>query len=209
MTASAALSRLGTERLIMVVRGAHVAAARAAIDAAVAGGLRAVEVTFTVPGALELIRKVRDAHPDVLVGAGTVVDPMMARDAVDAGARFLVSPGLDERVVALARERDILMLPGVLTPTEVQRALAAGALAVKLFPADALGPRYLRALAGPFPQLAVVPSGGISAADAGEWIAAGALAVGVGGGLSPAAAEPDTAAVRQEAERLLAAVHVA
>lgn len=205
MSARATLDEIAAARLIMVVRAPSADAARASIAAARSGGVRVIEVTFTVPDAASVIRELV-ADAGVLVGAGTVLTLEQAETAIDAGARFLVSPGLDESIVRFAVERDVLVLPGILTASEVMRARALGVLALKLFPADSVGPAYLRALRGPFPELAIMPSGGVSAANAADWLAAGAIAVGMAGSLSPASANPDTAAIAAEARRALAAV---
>jgi 2-dehydro-3-deoxyphosphogluconate aldolase/(4S)-4-hydroxy-2-oxoglutarate aldolase len=208
MTALSTLAEIEASRLIMVVRAPSADAARAAIAAARAGGVRVVEVTFTVPDAVSVIRELAGER-ELVVGAGTVLTLEQAEAAVTAGARFLVSPGLDEQIVRFAAERDVLMLPGVFTASEVMRARALGAVAVKLFPADAVGPAYLKALRGPFPGLAVMPSGGVSAANAAAWIAAGAVAVGMSGSLSPASDTPDSAAIAAEARRVLDALGLA
>jgi len=205
MSTAQTLDRISRDRLIMVVRAPSADAARTAIAAARAGGVRVVEVTFTVPDAAAVIAELA-GDEDVLVGAGTVLTLEQAREAVDAGARFLVSPGLDERIVRYAQERQVLMLPGVFTASEVLHARDLGIAAVKLFPADAVGPAYLKALRGPFPDLAVMPSGGVNADNAADWIAAGAVAVGMAGNLSPASASPDTAAIAAEARRVLSAI---
>jgi 2-dehydro-3-deoxyphosphogluconate aldolase/(4S)-4-hydroxy-2-oxoglutarate aldolase len=208
MTALSTLAEIEASRLIMVVRAPSADAARAAIAAARAGGVHVVEVTFTVPDAVSVIRELAGER-ELVVGAGTVLTLEQAEAAVTAGARFLVSPGLDEQIVRFAAERDVLMLPGVFTASEVMRARALGAVAVKLFPADAVGPAYLKALRGPFPGLAVMPSGGVSAANAAAWIAAGAVAVGMSGSLSPASDTPDSAAIAAEARRVLDALGLA
>jgi 2-dehydro-3-deoxyphosphogluconate aldolase/(4S)-4-hydroxy-2-oxoglutarate aldolase len=205
MSASSTLARIEASRLVMVVRAPGAEAARAAIAAARSGGVRVVEVTFTVPDAVSVIRELA-AQSEVVVGAGTVLTLEQAETAVAAGAAFLVSPGLDEQLVRFAAEHDVLMLPGVFTASEVTRARALGVAAVKLFPADAVGPAYLTALRGPFPDLAVMPSGGVSAVNAADWIAAGAVAVGMSGSLSPASDTPDSAAIAAEARRALDAL---
>lgn len=207
MSGAEALSAIAREKAIMVVRAPDPDAAHAAIAAAVAGGIRVIEVTFTVPGAVDIIRSL-SGDPRLLVGAGTVLTVEQAQAALDAGARFLVSPGLDTAVVEHVIAAGALMLPGVLTPTEVMRALDLGAPAVKLFPADLAGPAHIRALRGPLPDLKVIPSGGVSAANAGDWLAAGAMAVGLAGSLSPATAQPDIESITAEARRVVAAVRL-
>lgn len=210
MTRHATLDRIAQQRLIMVLRSGSPDDAARAVAAAIAGGVRIVEVTFTVPEAPALIAELRARHGDeLLIGAGTVLSAAQAEDAIAAGAEFLVSPGFDARLMGVARSNDVLMVPGTLSPSEVMAALRAGAIAVKLFPAEAVGPRYLRALLAPLPGLAVIPSGGISARNASEWISSGAIAVGIGGALSPAGAiDPalqDT--ITAEARRAVEAVH--
>ena len=133
----------------------------------------------------------RLAARGLLVGAGTITSRAHAREAADAGARFLVSPGLDDEVLEAMLATGLTALPGVFTAGEVMRARRLGAAAVKLFPAGAGGPGLLRALREPFPDLAVVPTGGVTAANLGEWFAAGALAVGAGGSLCPPGATAD------------------
>ncbi|MFS0866391.1 bifunctional 4-hydroxy-2-oxoglutarate aldolase/2-dehydro-3-deoxy-phosphogluconate aldolase [Microbacterium sp. 179-B 1A2 NHS] len=205
MSAATTLAAIARQKAIMVVRAPDPSAAEAAIGAAVAGGIRVVEVTFTVPGAVELIRELaRDSR--LIVGAGTVLSTDQAQAAIDAGALFVVSPGLDADVVQHVIDAGVLMLPGVFTPTEVVRALQLGAPAVKLFPAHLAGPDHIRALRGPLPQVKVIPSGGVNAANAADWLAAGAIAVGLAGSLSPGTAHPDLESIAAEARRIVAAV---
>ena len=175
-----------------MVAGGVVAIARrldpgAAADVAKAladGGVRAFEITLNdpVPKALRAIEAVASGSRDsgLAIGAGTVLSIEAARQAVDAGATFLVMPHIDPELVAWAAERGIPALPGAATPTEVLAAWRAGAAAVKLFPASALGPSFIRELAGPFPHIPVVPTGGVTAETAGSFIEAGAVAVGLG-----------------------------
>lgn len=180
------LDRIGVEKLVMVVRAHSADDALRAVEAARAGGVRAIEVTFTVPGALGVMaRLVAENDPELVVGAGTVLSAEQAHAAIDAGASFLVSPGLDEALLALAESEGALMIPGIFTASEAMRATANGARAVKLFPSDAVGPGYLKALLSPLPTLKVMPSGGVGPANAGAWLAAGAVAVGMAGRLSP------------------------
>lgn len=167
-------------RVIFVIRGASADEALTTAHRLATLGARALELTYTIPGALEALRELASYQSDSFVGMGTVVDDSQARLAIEAGARFLVSPGLDLAALRFARARGCPMLPGVQTPTEVMAALAADAEAVKLFPARPAGPDLLRALRGPFPLTRFVPSGGVKAADADQWFEAGATAVGVG-----------------------------
>jgi 2-dehydro-3-deoxyphosphogluconate aldolase / (4S)-4-hydroxy-2-oxoglutarate aldolase len=185
--------RIGEIGIVPVVRAAGVEEARQAVDAILAGGIPVVEITMTVPGAVEVIRSVaRQFANRVLVGAGTVVTREQALACLDAGAQFLVSPGLSIAMITAARERSILAIPGALTATEVMAAGAEGAEVIKIFPCGNVGgPKYLKALRGPFPSVKVIPTGGVNAGNAAEYIAAGAFAIGVGSDLV------DTAALRQ------------
>jgi 2-dehydro-3-deoxyphosphogluconate aldolase / (4S)-4-hydroxy-2-oxoglutarate aldolase len=148
------------------------------------GGIDVIEVTFTVPGALEILAAVKKELGDrVLLGAGTVLDPETARAALLAGAEFLVSPGLNLDVIRLCNRYDKLAMPGAFTPTEILAAWEAGAGIVKVFPSDAVGPSYLKALKGPYPHIRLMPTGGVNLQTLPDFIKAGACAVGVGSSL--------------------------
>jgi 2-dehydro-3-deoxyphosphogluconate aldolase/(4S)-4-hydroxy-2-oxoglutarate aldolase len=152
------------------------------------GGIRAIEITFDGDDALTSIASLatRAGGPGgsaLLVGAGTVLDVDAATRAVEAGAGFLVSPHLDEAIVRWAVDAGVPVMPAAMTPTEVLAAWRAGASAIKVFPASAVGPSFVRELAGPLPGIPLVPTGGLTAASLGEFVAAGAIAVGLGGGL--------------------------
>ena len=167
----------------------------AAARALAAGGVDVVEVTLTTPGALEAIAKLAsdEGLKGCMIGAGTVLDVKAARDVIARGARFVVSPAFDRFVVRYCRDHHVPCLPGAFTTTELHEAWRAGATAVKLFPASAVGPRYLREVLAPLPFLRVVPSGGVSLENAGEWIRAGAAAVSVGSALVSAELARDAA----------------
>jgi 2-dehydro-3-deoxyphosphogluconate aldolase / (4S)-4-hydroxy-2-oxoglutarate aldolase len=188
MTRRPAIPDLMRESRIIAI-GRHIEAAKApAIGAAlVAGGVRVMELTLNEPeaAALAAIETLARAADDLgaLVGAGTVLSIEAATRALDAGARFIVMPNCDTQLVAWCAAQDVPCFPGALTPTEILTAWSSGASAVKLFPAAAVGPGYLKQLAGPFPDIPIVPTGGVSAKNAGEWLAAGAVAVGMGGWL--------------------------
>jgi Entner-Doudoroff aldolase len=172
-----ALARLADTRASAILRTPLGHAAQPALDAAIEGGFRVVEITLTTPGALTVLAKTARS-PDLLVGAGTVLDLAAARAAVDAGARFLVSPIGDPELIGWCREHDVLCIPGTYTPTEMWAAHRAGAEVVKLFPGPADGPTYVRACLGPFPQLRIFPTSGVTLANAAEFLAAGAFGVG-------------------------------
>jgi 2-dehydro-3-deoxyphosphogluconate aldolase/(4S)-4-hydroxy-2-oxoglutarate aldolase len=168
--------------LIPVVRATTADEAMRAIDAIREGGLSVLEITMTVPGAVRVIEQVATRFgSEVLVGAGTVLDPKAAKACIASGAEFIVSPALSLETVAYCRSVDVAVLPGALTPTEVVQAWSAGADFVKVFPAGAVGgPRYLKALKAPLPHIQLVPTGGVSLTTAGDFIRAGAAALGVG-----------------------------
>jgi 2-dehydro-3-deoxyphosphogluconate aldolase/(4S)-4-hydroxy-2-oxoglutarate aldolase len=176
--------------IIPVVRASSPGKAIAASMAVAAGGISVVELTMTVPGAIEAIAQlVRDGGKEVLVGAGTVLDEETAKRCIQAGAEFLVTPGLDLGTIRIAKESEKLIMAGALTPTEVITAWKAGADFVKVFPASAVGgASYIKALRGPLPQVPLVPTGGVNLKTAADFLNAGAAALGVGGELiSPAA----------------------
>ena len=177
-------------------------------EALVAGGVRAFEVTLDSPGAMAAIRALAKQYSDgsLLVGAGTVLDVASAIAAVEAGARFLVSPHTDSELVRWAVARRIAVFPGAFTPSEILAAWRAGASAVKLFPASTVGPSYLRELRGPLAEVPLIPTGGVTAENAAAFIAAGAFGVGVGSWLI-ADGSPDL--IRQRAAQLISAVQSA
>ena len=208
MTADACMARLRDARVVAVLRADTAAAA---VDAAVAlaeGGVRAVELTFTTPGAASALSAARDRlPPHVVLGAGTIRTRADLEAALDAGAEFLVTPHLDPVLLGAMLASGRLTLPGVYTPSEVAAALAAGAQVVKLFPAATAGPAHLKALRGPFPELQVIPTGGIGPRDVPTWLGAGAVAVGAGGELCPAGLirAGDWKAIRESAREFLEA----
>jgi 2-dehydro-3-deoxyphosphogluconate aldolase/(4S)-4-hydroxy-2-oxoglutarate aldolase len=178
----AQIERIG---IVPVIRASSSQEARFAADAVWQGGIPIVEITMTVPGALEVISELASTMPpEVLVGAGTVLNKAMARKCADAGAQFLVTPGFDKPTVVEARKLGLLIMAGALTPTEVMAAWNSGADLVKVFPCGNLGgANYLKALKGPLPQVPIVPTGGVTLETAADYIRAGAAALGVGGEL--------------------------
>src|SRR5262252_3526021 len=210
--------------VVPVVRASSAREARIAADAVCEGGIPIVEITMTVPGAVEVIRELtKSVSGEVLVGAGTVLNVEAARRCLDAGAQFLVSPGLNLQVVQVAAAEGKLMMAGALTPTEVITAWEAGSDFVKVFPCGQVGgAKYIKALKGPLPQVPLVPTGGVSLTTAGEFIEAGAAALGAGGELVQAEAlkanKPEiivenarkfAAAVNQAREKIASAKEVA
>ena len=157
-----------------------------AAETVYSAGIPIVEITLTVPGALEVINDLAGRYPEMVVGAGTVLDEKLARQAIDAGARFLTSPGFVPEVVAYATAAKVLVLPGALTPTEIIAAWKAGSDFVKIFPSAPMGGiQYVRALKVPLPQIKLIATGGVNQLTASDFILAGASAIGVGGELLP------------------------
>jgi 2-dehydro-3-deoxyphosphogluconate aldolase / (4S)-4-hydroxy-2-oxoglutarate aldolase len=190
MTAEQILKRIGEIGIVPVVRASSSQHALDAVEAIEAGGIPIVEITLTVPNAIATIREVVQRSGDrVLVGAGTVCNAAQARECLDAGAQFLVSPGLSVAVLEVARTLGALAIPGALTPTEIMAAAEAGAKVIKIFPCGSVGgPKYIKALRGPFPDLHFIPTGGVSPANAPEFFASGAFAIGMGSDLVDAVA---------------------
>jgi 2-dehydro-3-deoxyphosphogluconate aldolase / (4S)-4-hydroxy-2-oxoglutarate aldolase len=175
--------------VVAVIRLKEPSKVRALVDAMAEGGVRALEVTMTVPGAVELIRVLAPTLPaGFLVGAGTVTDVATARAVIDAGACFVVGPVFRPDVIAACHERDVPAMPGCFSPTEILAAHEYGADIVKVFPATMLGPQYLRDVRGPLPDVKLMPTGGVTVDNAGDWIRAGAVAVGLGSALLDAKA---------------------
>jgi 2-dehydro-3-deoxyphosphogluconate aldolase/(4S)-4-hydroxy-2-oxoglutarate aldolase len=178
-------NRIAEIGVVPVVRASSSHEALIAAEAVCNGGIPIVEITMTVPGAVEVIRELsKSSGSDVLIGAGTVLDPDTARRCLDAGAQFLVSPGLNLATVELAVREKMLIMAGALTPTEVITAWNAGSDFVKIFPCGQVGgAKYIKALKGPLPEIPLVPTGGVNLNTAAEFIEAGAAALGIGGEL--------------------------
>ncbi len=210
MTRASVVARIHEVGLVPVVRAQSADDAEALSHAIAAGGVSVLEITLTVPGAIDVIRRVvASGGDDMLVGAGTVLTAEDARAAVDAGAQFIVAPGFDAGTVAWCQAHDVPVLPGALTPTEVIQAWRAGADFVKVFPCGAVGgASYLKALKAPLPQIDLVPTGGVTLAAAGDFIRAGASALGVGADLCDVAAirRGDAAKVTSMARSYRAAI---
>ena len=183
---TAAIESIG---VVAVIRMKDPARLRAVVDALAEGGVRALEVTMTVPRAVELIRELAPTMPaGFILGAGTVVDAATAHAVIDAGARFIVSPVFRRAVIEACHQHDVPAMPGCFSPTEILDAHDAGADVIKVFPATMLGPQFLKDVRAPLPQVKLMPTGGVTLDNAGDWIRAGAVAVGVGSALVDAKA---------------------
>jgi 2-dehydro-3-deoxyphosphogluconate aldolase / (4S)-4-hydroxy-2-oxoglutarate aldolase len=189
MTKEEVRTRIVDLAIVPAVRAANAEDALFAAEAVSRGGLPIVELTMTVPNATELIAQLVKKHPRMVVGAGTVLDLETARACLAAGAKFITSPGLDLEIVEFAVKAGVIVMPGVLTPSEVIAAVKAGADFVKIFPCAQLGGvDYLHALKAPFPHVAFIAAGGVNQQTAGKYLAAGAVAVGIGADLIPSRA---------------------
>jgi len=198
--------------IVPVIRATSPEEARFAAEAVIAAGIDVVEITMTVPGALEVIAELVKAMPKLLVGAGTVLNKQMAEKCVKAGAQFLVSPGFNKPMVTFAHKAGVLVMAGALTASEVMAAWDAGADFVKIFPCGNVGgPGYIKALKGPLPQVPMVPTGGVNLETAADYIRAGAVALGVGGELivKKAVQERKAAVISELAAKYVALVQEA
>jgi 2-dehydro-3-deoxyphosphogluconate aldolase / (4S)-4-hydroxy-2-oxoglutarate aldolase len=209
MNKSEVLHALREIGLVPVLRAESEAQALALADAIAAGGVTVLEVTMTVPGAIRVMRTLAEKRPDILIGAGTVLDPETARMCILEGAQFVVSPALNIKTIEMCHRYGIAVLPGALTPTEIVTAWQAGADVVKIFPASSLGgAKYLKSVKAPLPQVEMIPTGGVSQASATEFLEAGAFALGVGADLvdlkAIAAGKPET--ITESARKYLAIV---
>ena len=183
MTKDEVISRIIADGVIPVIRASSKEEALAVIEAIVAGGITTLEITMTVPNARELIAELSD-RDDLLIGAGSVLDPDTARECIRAGAWFIVSPATNFDTIRYCNDSEIVVMPGALTPTEIWRAWDEGADFVKVFPADSMGgAKYLRSLKAPMPELKLIPTGGVRQETAADLIRAGASAIGVGADL--------------------------
>ncbi len=204
------LSALQEIGLVPVLRAESEDQALALATAIAAGGVTALEVTMTVPGAIRVMRRLAEERPDILIGAGTVLDAETARMCILEGAKFVVSPALNLKTIELCHRYGVPVLPGALTPTEIVTAWEAGADVVKIFPASALGgAKYLKSVKAPLPQVQMIPTGGVSQATAAEFLEAGAFALGVGADLvdAKAIAEGRPESITENARKYLAIVH--
>ncbi len=211
-TRAATVAGIETTGVIAVVRLADAEAFTDVAHALLEGGVRAIEVTMTVPRAVSLIESLAASTPSgVIVGAGTVCDAETARQVILAGARFVVGPVFRPEVIEMSHRYDIAVMPGCFTPTEILAAWEAGADIVKVFPATTLGPAFFKDIHGPLPQVRMMPTGGVTRDNAGEWIRAGAVAIGVGAALvdRQAVAERRFEAIAANARHFVQAVKMA
>jgi len=184
MNKSEVISRVVECGVIPVIRASSLEEAQSVIEAIVEGGITCIEVTVTVPRAVELIAELAKKGGDLLIGAGSVLEPETARECINAGAKFIVSPATNFDTIEYCSESDIAVMPGALTPTEIVNAWDAGADFVKVFPADSMGgAKYLKSLKAPLPHIKLIPTGGVSQSTAADFIKAGAEAIGVGADL--------------------------
>ena len=176
------LSELKANGIVAVVRGKSIDEARGYMEACLRGGVKSLELTYTIPNVCELIKEY-SSHAEALIGVGSVLNAKMASDAIEAGAKYVVSPGYSEEVNKVCKEMNILYLPGCMTVSEIMRAMDAGNKMVKLFPGDAFGPKYVKAIKAPIPNVEIMPTGGVSVDNIEEWFANGVSCVGVGSSL--------------------------
>jgi 2-dehydro-3-deoxyphosphogluconate aldolase/(4S)-4-hydroxy-2-oxoglutarate aldolase len=207
MSKALILQKLKAVRVIALIRADSSNSLLECARALAAGGLNAIELTMTTPGAIEMTAKVARELPDVLLGLGTVLDAETARAGIDAGAKFIVTPAVRPAVIAVCRERGVPILSGALTPTEAITAWDLGADVIKIFPAEFFGPAYIKSLKAPFPHLEFLPTGGVTPETVGDFLKAGAFATAAGSALvSPAALKAgDWAAITARARQFVEA----
>ncbi len=193
--------------IVAVVRAENAEEALKSVEAIVAGGIKSIELTYSVPQANEVIAKLAQkyAETDVIIGAGTVLDTVSARLAILAGAQFIVSPCFSSDVAKMCNLYQIPYVPGILTPREAQIALEYGSELIKLFPGDIAGAKMIKDLKGPFPYLNILPSGGVSTENVGQWLEAGAVAVSAGSSLTSPAKQGDFAKITANAKEFVQA----
>jgi len=201
---------ISRKKIVAVLRGDSTEKVIKAVEALVDGGVTCIEITYTTKDPLYILRHFAE-RDDILLGAGTVLSEKAGREAVAAGAKFLVSPCTIPEVIALGQELDVPVMPGVLTPTEAFQAMSLGAEVLKLFPGSVTGPDYVKALRGPFPNIKLIPTGGVDKSNISEWFKAGVVAVGLGSNLAPKSAidKEDFGTVRNLAAEIVTLVEQA
>lgn len=189
----ALLGKITEAGVVAVVRAENADQAKKIADACIKGGVAAIEITFTVPGAVKVIEELAATYRsgEIILGAGTVLDPETARIAILAGAQYVVCPSLNIETVKLCNRYQVPCMPGAQTIKEIVEAMEAGADIVKVFPGESLGPTFVKAVKGPLPQAPLMPTGGVSLENVAEWVSAGCVAVGVGGNLTAGAKKGD------------------
>lgn len=205
------ISKICDVGLVAVVRAETKDEAKRITEACIAGGVVAVEVTFTVPGAHEIISELAKTYSsdEILLGAGTVLDPETARIAILSGAQYVVSPCLNIDTVRLCNRYRIPIMPGAMTIKEVVEGMEAGADIIKVFPGEQFGPSFVKAIKGPLPQAKIMPTGGVSLDNIGEWIKAGCVAVGIGGNLTGGAKTGDYQSIMTKGKQYIEAIRTA
>ncbi|WP_302537670.1 bifunctional 4-hydroxy-2-oxoglutarate aldolase/2-dehydro-3-deoxy-phosphogluconate aldolase [Clostridium saudiense] len=176
------LSELKANGIVAVVRGKSHEEARGYMEACLRGGIKSLELTYTIPNVCELIKEY-SSHTEALIGVGSVLNAKMASDAIEAGAKYVVSPGYSEEVDKVCKEMQVLYLPGCMTVSEIMKAMDAGNKMIKLFPGDVFGAKYVKAIKAPIPNVEIMPTGGVSVDNIEEWFANGVSCVGVGSSL--------------------------
>ena len=203
------ISKMQKEGIVAVVRAESREQGEKIIDAIVKGGINFIEITMTVPGAIDIVKELTlkyKSNQNVVIGAGTVLDPETARMAILAGAEYIVSPNLNQDTVKLCNRYRVAVMPGVMTPKECIEALELGVDILKVFPGGAFGPSIIKALKGPFPQANFMPTGGVSIENAHEWIKNGAVAIGTGSNLTVGAKTGDYDLITKTAAEFVEAV---
>jgi 2-dehydro-3-deoxyphosphogluconate aldolase/(4S)-4-hydroxy-2-oxoglutarate aldolase len=179
------IEKIKQEKIISVVRYKDQEKIEKIVESIIEGGINLIEITMTIPNAIEIIKKLENKYKDsnVIIGAGTVVDFQIAKEAIDVGAQFVVSPILNKEIIKVCNELNIVTIPGIATPTEAYEAMKSGAEILKLFPSNIFKPNIIKTLKGPFPEIKLMPTGGINLDNMNEWIDNGAIALGIGGEL--------------------------
>ena len=176
------LSELKANGIVAVVRGKSHEEARGYMEACLRGGIKSLELTYTIPDVCELIKEY-SSHTEALIGVGSVLNAKMASDAIEAGAKYVVSPGYSDEVNKVCKEMNVLYLPGCMTVSEIMKAMDAGNKMIKLFPGDVFGPKYVKAVKAPIPHVEIMPTGGVNIDNVEEWFKMGVSCVGVGSSL--------------------------
>lgn len=199
------LKRVEETGIVAVVRAENAEKALKITEAVKKGGIEAIEITMTVPGAVDVIKQITDEYSrdEILIGAGSVLDAETARACILAGAEYIVSPSLDEETIAMCNRYQKAVMPGAMSVTEVVKAMKYGADIVKIFPATLFGPKIIKAVKGPLPQAPLMPTGGVSLDNVKDWIKAGSFAVGVGSSLSKGAKTGDYDQVTETAKEFI------